>query len=169
MRAHPQDDDAVGVSLSLVSLEEDARKRLMVPKVRISSAEKLRREKVGVVERSMEATGVRLVDDEESKVALCLRRRKRERELLLDEDGTGVVECSESLEDTAERGRVEDEGDEGNDAPLSCSLGVVVVIDTGVAVPGVDGTEEEEGSRESLLRLLPEEDELRLDVSGAVK
>jgi hypothetical protein len=64
---------------------------------------------------------------------------------------------------------VEDEGDEGNDAPLSCSLGVVVVIDTGVAVPGVDGTEEEEGSRESLLRLLPEEDELRLDVSGAVK
>lgn len=72
-------------SASQVSFEV-VRKRLMVPRVRISSADMLRREKVvealGV--RSTEGTGVRVLDEEGDDVPeFRLRLRKNEKDFLL--------------------------------------------------------------------------------------
>lgn len=164
--------------MSLASLEEEARNKLIVPRVRISSVEKLRREKVkevGVDERSMEGTGVNVVDEEgDEEPELRLKRKREEKGRCLDEDETGVEDavCSESLFDTAVRGEdghCVETGDGGTEA-LSYSLGVVRVIDTGVAVPGVEEVDEDkDGSSKSLLRLLSEDEELTLALSSAAK
>lgn len=151
--------------------------------MRISSAEKLRREKevdeaVGVVcccVRSIEATGVRVFDEEgEEEAELRFRLRKKEKERLFDDDddeAAADAETAESLFETATRGEEGQEmGEGGKELLLSYSLGVVVVMETGVAVPGVEeAEEEEEGSMESLLRLESEEDELKLEVSKTEK
>lgn len=143
----------------------------MVPSVRISSAEKLRREKeVGVWVRSMEATGVRVFDDEEEEeTELRLKLRRKENERLFEEEVD--AETAESLLETAARGEGGHETGEGGTEPLlSYSLGVVVVIETGVAVPGVEEAEEEdEGSRESLLGFDSEEEEQTLAESKMAK
>lgn len=80
----------------------------MVPSVRISSAEKLRREKevedaVGVCcERSMEATGVRVFDDDGEEEAELRFRRKEKKERVFEEEEE--AETAESLFETATRG-----------------------------------------------------------------
>lgn len=147
------------------------RKRLIVPNVRISSAEKLRREKeddVGVWVRSIDATGVRVFDeDDEEEAELRFRLRKKEKGRLFDEE----AETAESLFETATSGEGGQEvGEGGKELVLSYSLGVVVVMETGVAVPGVEeAEEEEEGSRQSLLCFESEEEEERLTQSKTAK
>lgn len=80
----------------------------MVPSVRISSAEKLRREKevedaVGVCwERSMEATGVSVFDDDGEEEAELRFRRKEKKERVFEEEEE--AETAESLFETATRG-----------------------------------------------------------------
>jgi hypothetical protein len=132
-----------------VSLEE-GRKRLIVPSVRISSAEMLRRGKVveafGV--RSTEETGVRVFDEEEGDVReLRLRLRKNEKDFLL-EDGYGT------------RGG-------GVDSLGRFSLGAE---GGGVGAAEIDeAEEEEESSWESLLGFESEEEEQELAASKPAK
>lgn len=119
----------------------------MVPRVRISSAEMLRREKVvealGV--RSTELTGVRVLDEEEGDVReLRLRLRKNENDFLLEDEGGA-------------RG-------EGRGSPGRPSLGVV---SGGVEIE--EAEEEEESSWESLLSLESEEEEQELAASKPEK
>jgi hypothetical protein len=123
----------------------------------------------------MEAIGVRVVDEEDEEGAEeRLRLRKnvwKERDFGVgDGPGTGEEETALSLLVRAAKGEGGHEmGEGGTEEAGSDSEGVVVVMETGVAVPGVDEVEDEEGSRRSLLNLLLDELLLRLALSRAMK
>lgn len=105
-------------------------------------------------------------EDDEEVVEFRFRLRRKEKGLFFEDDEV----TAESLLETAtrEEGWHAEIGDGGTELALSYSLGVVVVMERGVVVPGVDETEDE-GSRRSLLRFELEDEELRLAESGRLK